>query len=111
MLAWMMKAAGALIGLPRELRTRHNMPPIRSHVESDKSAAGPAALAAFAAQEAIPEIGDIGGFASKRPGEGMRSPALDELVPSRFALRVGEIDVLVISDGVVTPVCTKNLIR
>src|SRR5262245_52008913 len=30
-------------------------------------------------------------------------PALDELVPSRYALRVGEIDVLVISDGVVTP--------
>jgi len=27
----------------------------------------------------------------------------DELVPSRYALRVGEIDVLVISDGVVTP--------
>ena len=25
---------------------------------------------------------------------------LDELVPSRYALRVGEIDVLVISDGV-----------
>ena len=30
-------------------------------------------------------------------------PTLDELVPSRYALRVGEIDVLVISDGVVTP--------
>jgi glyoxylase-like metal-dependent hydrolase (beta-lactamase superfamily II) len=30
-------------------------------------------------------------------------PGLDELVPSRYALRVGEIDVLVISDGVVTP--------
>lgn len=30
-------------------------------------------------------------------------PALDELVPSRYALRVGEIDVLVISDGVLTP--------
>ena len=29
--------------------------------------------------------------------------ASDELVPSRYALRVGEIDVLVISDGVVTP--------
>jgi glyoxylase-like metal-dependent hydrolase (beta-lactamase superfamily II) len=29
--------------------------------------------------------------------------APDELVPSRYALRVGEIDVLVISDGVVTP--------
>jgi glyoxylase-like metal-dependent hydrolase (beta-lactamase superfamily II) len=27
----------------------------------------------------------------------------DELVPSRYALRVGEIDVLVVSDGVVTP--------
>jgi len=27
----------------------------------------------------------------------------DELVPSRYALRVGEIDVLVISDGVLTP--------
>src|ERR1044071_3960151 len=30
-------------------------------------------------------------------------PGPDELVPSRYALRVGEIDVLVISDGVVTP--------
>ena len=30
-------------------------------------------------------------------------PASDELVPSRYALRVGEIDVMVISDGVVTP--------
>ena len=29
--------------------------------------------------------------------------ASDELVPSRYALKVGEIDVLVISDGVVTP--------
>jgi glyoxylase-like metal-dependent hydrolase (beta-lactamase superfamily II) len=29
--------------------------------------------------------------------------APDELVPSRYALRVGEIDVMVISDGVVTP--------
>jgi hypothetical protein len=27
-------------------------------------------------------------------------PASDELVPSRYALRVGEIDVLVVSDGV-----------
>jgi hypothetical protein len=34
--------------------------------------------------------------------DGIR-PSLDELVPSRYALRVGEIDVLVISDGVVTP--------
>ena len=31
-----------------------------------------------------------------RPGK----PGLDELVPSRYALRVGEIDVLVMSDGV-----------
>jgi len=30
-------------------------------------------------------------------------PATDELVPSRYALRVGEIVVLVISDGVLTP--------
>lgn len=30
-------------------------------------------------------------------------PAHNELVPSRYALRVGEIDVLVISDGVITP--------
>jgi glyoxylase-like metal-dependent hydrolase (beta-lactamase superfamily II) len=30
-------------------------------------------------------------------------PRPDELVPSRYALRVGEIDVLVISDGVLTP--------
>ena len=30
-------------------------------------------------------------------------PGLDELVPSRYAVQVGEIDVLVISDGVVTP--------
>src|SRR5262245_54055614 len=27
---------------------------------------------------------------------------LDELVPSRYALKVGEIDVLVVSDGVLT---------
>src|SRR5262245_12525651 len=26
-------------------------------------------------------------------------PGIDELVPSRYALRVGEIDVLVVSDG------------
>ncbi len=31
-----------------------------------------------------------------------RKPGLDELVPSRYALRVGEIDVLVVSDGVLT---------
>jgi glyoxylase-like metal-dependent hydrolase (beta-lactamase superfamily II) len=29
-------------------------------------------------------------------------PALDELVPSRYALRVGEIDVMVVSDGVLS---------
>ena len=34
--------------------------------------------------------------------DGIR-PGLDELVPSRYALRVGEIDVLVVSDGVITP--------
>ena len=31
--------------------------------------------------------------------DGIR-PGLDELVPSRYALKVGEIDVLVVSDGV-----------
>ena len=34
--------------------------------------------------------------------EGIRKGP-DELVPSRYAVRVGDIDVLVISDGVVTP--------
>ncbi len=34
--------------------------------------------------------------------------ALDELVPSRYALRVGEIEVLVISDGVLTPASRVN---
>jgi hypothetical protein len=29
-------------------------------------------------------------------------PGPDELVPSRYALRVGEIDVLVVSDGVIS---------
>src|SRR6266481_3109615 len=29
-------------------------------------------------------------------------PSLDELVPSRYALKVGEIDVMVVSDGVLT---------
>src|SRR5262245_1443648 len=29
-------------------------------------------------------------------------PGLDELVPSRYALRVGEIDVMVVSDGVLS---------
>ena len=29
-------------------------------------------------------------------------PGPDELVPSRYALRVGEIDVLVVSDGVLS---------
>jgi hypothetical protein len=36
---------------------------------------------------------------TSRPGR----PGPDELVPSRYALRIGEIDVMVISDGVVTP--------
>jgi glyoxylase-like metal-dependent hydrolase (beta-lactamase superfamily II) len=35
---------------------------------------------------------------STHPGR----PGLDELVPSRYALRVGEIDVLVVSDGVIS---------
>src|SRR5262245_63235145 len=29
-------------------------------------------------------------------------PSSDELVPSRYALKIGEIDVLVVSDGVLT---------
>jgi hypothetical protein len=29
-------------------------------------------------------------------------PALDELVPSRYALRIGDIDVMVVSDGVLS---------
>ena len=39
-------------------------------------------------------------------------PGLDELVPSRYALRVGEIDVMVISDGVLpipAPVLAHNV--
>jgi hypothetical protein len=35
-------------------------------------------------------------------------PGLDELVPSRYALQVGDIDVLVISDGVL-PIPAKTL--
>ena len=35
-------------------------------------------------------------------------PGLDELVPSRYALQVGEIDVLVISDGVL-PITAKTI--
>ena len=35
---------------------------------------------------------------TSRPG----GPGHDELVPSRYALRVGEIDVLVVSDGVLS---------
>ncbi len=35
-------------------------------------------------------------------------PGLDELVPSRYALRVGEIDVLVVSDGIL-PIPAKTL--
>ena len=30
------------------------------------------------------------------------TPGPEELVPSRYALRIGEIDVLVVSDGVLT---------
>src|SRR5690606_32633627 len=37
-----------------------------------------------------------------------KSSALDELVPSRYALTVGDIDVLVVSDGVL-PLPTKML--
>lgn len=36
------------------------------------------------------------------------APALDELVPSRYALKVGDIDVLVVSDGVL-PLPTQML--
>ena len=36
------------------------------------------------------------------------APALDELVPSRYALKVGEVEVLVISDGVL-PLPTQML--
>jgi hypothetical protein len=38
-------------------------------------------------------------------------PGLDELVPSRYALKVGEIDVMVVSDGVLpipAPVLATN---
>ncbi|MFY9839180.1 MAG: MBL fold metallo-hydrolase, partial [Xanthobacteraceae bacterium] len=44
---------------------------------------------------------------TSRPGR----PGPDELVPSRYALRVGEIDVLVVSDGVLplpTPILATN---
>jgi hypothetical protein len=34
---------------------------------------------------------------------GRGRPRLDDLIPSRYALRVGAIDVLVVSDDVVTP--------
>jgi len=42
---------------------------------------------------------------TSRPG----SPGLDELVPSRYALRVGEIDALVVSDGVLTALPATTL--
>lgn len=45
-------------------------------------------------QKTITSLGNI-------PHSG--SPATNELVPSRYALKIGDIDVLVISDGVVTP--------
>ena len=38
----------------------------------------------------------------------LRRPQPEELVPSRYALQVGEIDVLVVSDGVL-PLPTKML--
>ena len=37
-----------------------------------------------------------------------RKPGLDELVPSRYALQVGDIEVLVISDGVL-PIAGKTI--
>ena len=37
-----------------------------------------------------------------------RGVRVDELVPSRYALQVGEIDVLVISDGVL-PIAAKTI--
>jgi glyoxylase-like metal-dependent hydrolase (beta-lactamase superfamily II) len=40
----------------------------------------------------------IENYATSHPGR----PAPDELVPSRYALKIGEIDVLVISDGVLS---------
>lgn len=45
---------------------------------------------------------------SPRSMTGSGKPARDELVPSRYALQVGEIDVLVISDGVL-PLPTEML--
>src|SRR5262249_58153123 len=36
----------------------------------------------------------------REAADNIARPGLDELVPSRYALRVGEIDVMVISDGV-----------
>src|SRR6185437_3902566 len=41
---------------------------------------------------------------SSHPGR----PGSDELVPSRYALRVGEIDVLVVSDGVL-PIAAETI--
>ena len=38
----------------------------------------------------------------------LSGPGLDELVPSRYAVQVGEIDVLVISDGVL-PISAPTL--
>ena len=36
-------------------------------------------------------------------------PGTDELVPSRYAMRVGEIDALVVSDGVMTALPAATL--
>jgi glyoxylase-like metal-dependent hydrolase (beta-lactamase superfamily II) len=37
-----------------------------------------------------------------QPNQSTSHPGRDELVPSRYAIRIGEIDVLVVSDGVLT---------
>jgi glyoxylase-like metal-dependent hydrolase (beta-lactamase superfamily II) len=63
-----------------------------------KARANPRKPAAEVADKAVGQTNTRLGNTS-RPGR--QGP--DELVPSRYALRVGEIDVLVISDGVVTP--------
>ncbi|MGE5765660.1 MAG: MBL fold metallo-hydrolase [Bacteroidota bacterium] len=49
-----------------------------------------------------------GNLARKNEAQQERSSRQEELVPSRYALRVGEIDVLVISDGVL-PLPTATL--
>jgi glyoxylase-like metal-dependent hydrolase (beta-lactamase superfamily II) len=46
---------------------------------------------------------DITSYTTPHSASHSGRPGSDELVPSRYALRVGEIDVLVISDGVISP--------